>query len=38
VDTPEDARVVAAAMSPASRFRRTVEALDTRSRTPRSFR
>jgi hypothetical protein len=31
VDTPEDARTVAAAMSPTSRFRRTLEALDAPS-------
>ncbi len=31
VDTAEDARAVAAAMSPGSRFRRTLEALDARS-------
>ncbi len=31
VDTPADARAVAAAMSPTSRFRRTLEALDAQS-------
>ena len=35
VDTPEAARAVAAAMSPTSRFRRTLEALDARSTSPR---
>jgi glycosyltransferase A (GT-A) superfamily protein (DUF2064 family) len=34
VDTAEDARVVAAAMAPSSRFRRTLEALDARTQFP----
>jgi uncharacterized protein len=34
VDTPADARTVGAAMSPTSRFRRTLEALDVRSSSP----
>ena len=34
VDTPADARAVGAAMSPASRFPRALEALDVRSSSP----
>jgi glycosyltransferase A (GT-A) superfamily protein (DUF2064 family) len=34
VDTPEDARAVAAAMSPASRFHRAMEAVEAGSPSP----
>ena len=36
VDTPEDARAVAATMPPASRFRRALEALDPAGAGPGS--